>query len=75
MRSAAIAINDEVSHKAIDRIAATASGRVREAMEMAAANPEFVFFGRNAATQRSHCAWLARLLLHVRRSRRSRSEP
>jgi hypothetical protein len=54
---------------------ATASSRVREAMEMAAANPEFVFFGRNAATQHSLCAWLARLLLRVRRTHRTKSEP
>ena len=106
MRSAAIAIKDEVSHQAIELLLAneqlrplivsvaarpelhetidlmqqqpvttnslnaaklvigdpdiaalveraTASSRVREAMEMAAANTEFVFFGRNAATQRS----------------------
>jgi hypothetical protein len=50
---------------------ATASSRVREAMEVAAANPEFVFFERNAATERSLCAWLARLLLRVRRTRRA----
>lgn len=54
---------------------ATATSRVREAMEVAAANPEFVFFGRNAATQRSLCAWLARLLLRVRKIRRAGGEP
>jgi hypothetical protein len=48
---------------------ATATSRVREAMEMTAANPEFVFFGRNAATQRSLCARLARLLLRIHRIR------
>ena len=47
----------------VDR--ATASSRVLKAMEMAAADPEFVFFGRDAATQRSLCARLARLLLRV----------
>ncbi|CLA21142.1 Uncharacterised protein [Mycobacterium tuberculosis] len=39
---------------------------MREALELAAANPEFVFFGRNAATQRSLCGRLARLLLRIR---------
>lgn len=46
---------------------ATATSRMREAMELAAANPEFVLLGRTVATQRSVCAWLARLLLGVRR--------
>lgn len=54
---------------------ATATSRAREAIEVAAANPEFVFFGRNAATERSLCAWLARLLLRVRISRRGRVAP
>lgn len=54
---------------------ATATNRVREAMEVAAANPEFVFFGRNAATERSLCAWLARLLLRVRRTPRAGGDP
>jgi hypothetical protein len=54
---------------------AAASSRVREAMEMAAANPEFVFFGRNAATQRSLCARLARLLLRVHKVRHIDSDP
>lgn len=54
---------------------ATATSRVREAMEVAAANPEFVFFGRNAATERSLCAWLARLLLRVCRTRRAGGKP
>lgn len=57
----------------VDR--AAASSRVREAMEMAAANPEFVFFGRNAATQRSLCARLARLLLRVHKVRHIDSAP
>jgi hypothetical protein len=46
---------------------ATATSRMREAMELAVANPEFVLLGRIVATQRSVCAWLARLLLRVRR--------
>jgi hypothetical protein len=54
---------------------ATATSRVREAMDVAAANPEFVFFGRNAATERSLCARLARLLLRVRRTRRAKGDP
>jgi hypothetical protein len=54
---------------------ASTTSRVREAMEMAASNPEFVFFGRSAATERSVCAWLARLLLRIRRTRRAGSNP
>lgn len=54
---------------------ATATSRMREAIEVAAANPEFVFFGRNAATERSLCAWLARLLLRVRGTHRGRGGP
>ena len=46
---------------------ATATSRMRETMEIAVANPEFVHIGRIIATQRSVCAWLARLLLRVRR--------
>lgn len=46
---------------------ATATSRMREAMELAVANPEFVLLGRIVATRRSVCAWLARLLLRVRR--------
>lgn len=46
---------------------AAATSRMREAMELAVANPEFVLLGRIVATQRSVCAWLARLLLRVRR--------
>lgn len=57
----------------VDR--ATASNRVREAMEMAAANPEFVFFGRNAATQRSLCARLAQLLLRIHKVRHTDNDP
>lgn len=45
--------------------------RMREAAAIAAANPEFVFFGRKAATERSVCAWLARLLLRIRKTRTS----
>jgi hypothetical protein len=46
---------------------ATATSRMREAMELAVANPEFVLLGRLVATQRGVCAWLARLLLRVRK--------
>jgi predicted ATPase len=42
-------------------------------MELAAVNPEFVFFGRNAATGRSLCARLARLLLRIAKSFTSRT--
>lgn len=45
--------------------------RVRDAAAIAATNPEFVFFGRKAATERSVCASLARLLLRVRKTRTS----
>ena len=48
---------------------ATATRRVREAIEVAVANPEFMFFGRDAATGRSFRAWLARLLLRIRMRR------
>lgn len=54
---------------------ATATKRTRRAAEIAAANPEFVFFGRNAATERSVCAWLARILLRVGRPRSIDEEP
>ncbi|MBN9013255.1 MAG: hypothetical protein BGP05_03950 [Rhizobiales bacterium 62-47] len=47
----------------------TATKRTLEAVEIAAANPEFAFFGSKAATERSICAWLARLLLRVRKIR------
>jgi hypothetical protein len=50
---------------------ATATRRIQEAVEIAAANPEFVFFGSRAATERSICAWIARLLLRVRKTRTS----
>jgi hypothetical protein len=56
-------LTDPAIAELVDR--AKASSRVREAMEIAAANPQFVFFGRNAATQRSLCARLARLLLRI----------
>lgn len=73
LNAARLVIDDPDLAALIERAAAT--GRVREAMEVAAANPEFVFFGRNAATERSLCAWLARLLLRVRRTRRARGNP
>ncbi|MBX9823211.1 MAG: hypothetical protein K2Y19_21640 [Afipia birgiae] len=69
LNAAKLIINDPDLATLVER--AIATGRVREAMEVAAANPEFVFFGRNAATERSPCAWLARLLLRVRRTRRA----
>jgi hypothetical protein len=46
--------------------------RVNDAVKIAAANPEFVFFGRNAATQRTLCAWLARILLRIKLPTRQR---
>lgn len=73
LNAAKLIINDPDLAALVER--ATATGRVREAMEVAAANPEFVFFGRNAATQRSLCARLARLLLRVRRTRRAGGAP
>ncbi len=76
MRGAAIAIEDEVAHRALELLLVNeATSRVREAMELAAANPEFVFFGRNAATQRSLCARLARLLLRIRKIRQTENTP
>lgn len=54
---------------------ATVTSRMREVIEVAAANPEFVFFGRNATTERSLCAWLARRPPRVRRTRRGREAP
>lgn len=53
----------------------TTTNRVREAIELAAANPEFVFFGRNAATERGLCALLARLLLRIRKVRHVDNAP
>ena len=73
LNAAKLIINDPDLAVLVER--ATATGRVREAMEVAAANPEFVFFGRNAATERSLCAWLARLLLRVRRTPRAGGDP
>jgi hypothetical protein len=49
---------------AVLRLMAT-NPRVSDAVEIAATHPEFVFFGRNAATQRTLCAWLARILLRI----------
>jgi hypothetical protein len=66
-------IGDQDLAKLIEMAATT--GRVREAMQVAVTNPEFVFFGRNAATERSLCAWLARLLLRIRRPRREAADP
>lgn len=47
----------------------TATKRMREAAEVAAANPEFVFSGCTAATERSVCARLERIPLRIRRPR------
>jgi hypothetical protein len=68
-----LVIGDQDLAKLIEMAATT--GRVREAMQVAVTNPEFVFFGRNAATERSLCAWLARLLLRIRRPRREAADP
>jgi hypothetical protein len=73
LNAARLVITDPAIAELVDR--ATTTSRVREAMEMAAANPEFVFFGRNAATQRSLCARLARLLLRIHRIRHVENEP
>jgi hypothetical protein len=51
LNAARLVIGDPDLAALVER--ATATSRMREAMEMAAANPEFVFFGRNAATERS----------------------
>jgi hypothetical protein len=67
LNAARLVITDPAIAELVDR--ATMTGRVREAMELAAANPEFAFFGRNAATERSLCARLARLLLRIRKVR------
>ena len=64
LNAARLVITDPAIAELVDR--ATTTSRVREAIELAAANPEFVFFGRNAATQRSLCGRLARLLLRIR---------
>jgi hypothetical protein len=73
LNAARLAITDPAIAKLIDM--ATATRRVREATEMAAANPEFVFFGHNAATQRSLCARLARLLLRIHKVRHIDNDP
>jgi len=73
LNAAKLVIADPAIAGLVDR--ATTSSRVREAMEMAAANPEFVFFGRNAATQRSSCARLARLLLRIHKVRHIDNDP
>lgn len=46
--------------------------RVNDAVEIATTHPEFVFFGRNAATQRTLCAWLARIFLRIKLPARRR---
>lgn len=73
LNAARLVITDPAIAELVDR--ATATGRVREAIELAAANPEFVFLGRNAATQRSLCARLARLLLRIRKVRHVENAP
>jgi|GEM_PF-879462 len=73
LNAARLVITDPAIAELVDR--ATTTSRVREAIELAAANPEFVFFGRNAATQRSLCAWLARLLLRIRKVRHVENAP
>ena len=70
LNAAKLVIGDPDLAALVER--ATVTSRVRKAMELAAANPEFVFFGRNAVTERGLCAWLARRLLRVRRTRRAR---
>lgn len=65
LNAARLVITDPAIAELVERV--TTTGRVREAMELAAVNPEFVFFGRNAATGRSLCARLARLLLRIRK--------
>lgn len=49
-----------------------ASPRVNDAVKIATTHPEFVYFGRNAATQRTLCAWLARILLKIKLPARRR---
>jgi hypothetical protein len=73
LNAARLVITDPGIAELIDR--ASATRRVREAMVMAAANPEFVFFGHNAATQRSFCARLARLLLRIHKVRHIDNDP
>ena len=65
LNAARLVITEPAIAELVERV--TTTGRVREAMELAAVNPEFVFFGRNAATGRSLCARLARLLLRIRK--------
>jgi hypothetical protein len=48
------------------------SPRIIEAVKIATTHPEFVFFGRNAATQNTLCAWLARKLLRIKLPARRR---
>jgi hypothetical protein len=67
LSAARLVLADPAIAELVDR--ANTTGRVREAMELAASNPEFVFFGRNAATERSLSARLARLLLRIRKVR------
>lgn len=73
LNAARLVITDPAIAELVDR--ATTTGRVREAIELAAANPEFVFFGRTAATGRSLCAGLARLLLRIRKVRHVENAP
>lgn len=46
--------------------------RVNDAVEIGTTHPDFVFFGRNAATQRTLCAWLGRILLRIKLPARRR---
>lgn len=73
LNAARLVITDPAIAELVDR--AITTGRVREAIELAAANPEFVFFGRNVATGRSLCARLARLLLRIHKVRHVENAP
>jgi hypothetical protein len=73
LNAAKLALSDSSIATLVERVTATA--RMREAMEIAAADPDLVFLGRNATTQRGLWAWLARLLLRVSRTRRAGGGP
>jgi hypothetical protein len=73
LKAAQLVISDPELATLVEKV--TATRRMREAIKVAVANPEFVFFGRNAATERNLCARLARLMLRIRKIREVDNDP
>jgi hypothetical protein len=73
LNAARLAITDPAIADLIDR--ATATSRVREAMEDGRRQPGICILWSHAATQRSLCARLARLLLRIHKVRHIDNDP